>query len=187
MRIGAKSVKECITNGSKELYSRNLGSASFGASGWSKRYQQGVDWRTLARNYSPEVMKASLNGDIIKEKSFDELKGYIGKLDNLTVRKWYVYHDTRIHNEIDASMSVEEQARQTFALRNQYRAQARDLMADQNLRAELDAKYPSKTWEEMIRHKTVDKGMSYEEAVLDIYRTSAQSNKKVNASLGLKE
>lgn len=60
-------------------------------------------------------------------------------------------------------------------------------MANPNLRAELDAQYLSKTWEEMIYHKTVDKGMSYEEAVLDVYRTTTQSNKKVDASFGLKE
>lgn len=39
----------------------------------------------------------------------------------------------------------------------------------------------------MIYHKTVDKGMSYEAAVLDIYRTATQSNKKTNTSFGLKE
>lgn len=60
-------------------------------------------------------------------------------------------------------------------------------MANPNLRAELDAQYLSKTWEEMIYHKTVDKGMSYEEAVLDVYRRTTQSNKKVDASFGLKE
>lgn len=39
----------------------------------------------------------------------------------------------------------------------------------------------------MIYHKTVDKGMSYEETVLDVYRTATQSNKKTNTSFGLKE
>lgn len=67
------------------------------------------------------------------------------------------------------------------------RTQARDLMVNPNLRAELDAQYLSKTWEEMIYHKTVDKGMSYEETVLDVYRTATQSNKKTNTSFGLKE
>ena len=32
----------------------------------SKRYQQGVDWRTLARNYSPEVLQSREKRDIIK-------------------------------------------------------------------------------------------------------------------------
>lgn len=67
------------------------------------------------------------------------------------------------------------------------RAQARDLMANPNLRAELDAQYLSKTWEEMIYHKTVDKGMSYEVVLLDVYRKATQGNKKINASFGLKE
>jgi hypothetical protein len=81
---------------------------------------------------------------------------------------------------------MEKQARKAFELRNQYRTQARDLMADQVKRAELDISHPNKTWEEIMRHKTVDKGMSYQEAIEDIYRTAAKSNATVNQRLGVR-
>ena len=51
-------------------------------------------------------------------------------LDDVTVRKWYLYHDTRIHDLIDSSLPMEQKARKAFDLRNEYRTQARDLMND---------------------------------------------------------
>ncbi len=121
----------------------------------------------------------------IESKDFNDLKDYIGKLYDLTVRKWYVYHDDKIHEQIDSSLSMEEKARQAFELRNKYRTQARELMADQEKRRELDAKHPNKTWEETIADKMNRKGLTREEAIADIYRTAIKSNPKVNRKFNL--
>ena len=114
------------------------------------------------------------------------MQAYIGKLDNKTVREWYVYHDKQIHERISKDLPVEEQARQAFELRNQYRRQARDLMADQVLRQQLDRTDPSWTWEGLITHK-IDKnpGISREEAIKRIYESAVKSRRSVNEKFGL--
>ena len=121
----------------------------------------------------------------IESKDFSELQIFLGKLDNLTVRKWYSYHDERIHELIDSSLPIEQKARQAFEIRNKYRTQARNLMADQEARRRLDLTDPNPTWEGILRHKIKEKGMSYEQAIEDIYKTATKSNEKVNRKLGL--
>ena len=121
----------------------------------------------------------------IESKTFEELRDYIGKLDNLTARKWYKYHDEHINEQIDSSLPLEEKARQAFELRNKYRTQTRDLMKDQKLRKELDEKHPNPTWEEILKHKMEEKNMTYDEAIRDIFKTSMKSNVNVNRQLGL--
>ncbi|MBQ7493293.1 MAG: hypothetical protein IJT47_02565 [Selenomonadaceae bacterium] len=106
-------------------------------------------------------------------------------LDDITVRKWYIYHDERIHELIDSSLSLEQKAHQAFDLRNEYRTQARDLMQDRKKRAQLDLQYPNPSWEDILRHKMADKGMTKEQALEDIFKTAMKSNAKVNRSLGL--
>ena len=106
-------------------------------------------------------------------------------LDDVTVRKWYLWHDTRITEQIDQSLSMEEKARKAFELRNEYRTQARDLMQNQKLRQKLDLEHPNPTWEGILKHKMEDKGMTYEESIKDIYETSTKSNSTVNRQLGL--
>ncbi len=121
----------------------------------------------------------------IEKKSFEELAAYKGKLDNATVRKWYVYHDKHIHKEIDKNQSVEDMAHQAFDLRNKYRTEARDLMADQNERRKLDVSDPNWEWEALIQDKMQRKGISREQAVVDIYETAVKSNRFVNNEFGL--
>ena len=106
-------------------------------------------------------------------------------LDDVTVRKWYLWHDTRITEQIDQSLSMEEKARKAFELRNEYRTQARDLMQNQKLRQKLDLEHPNPTWEEKIAEKMSKKNMTREEAIADIYETAVKSNPEVNRKLGL--
>ena len=110
---------------------------------------------------------------------------YIGKLDNLTVREWYVYHDERIHDEIPLDGTMEQIARQAFDLRNLYRQQARMLMADTKERQRLERERPNKSWEDLIKDKMERKKMTRQQAIEDIYKTAIKSNKKVNAKFGL--
>ena len=60
---------------------------------------------------------------------------------------------------IDDSLPLEQQARQAFDLRNQYRTQTRELMSDRKLAESLYATDPNLTWEQVIQ-KQVDKGLS---------------------------
>ena len=67
-----------------------------------------------------------------------------------------------------------------------YRTQARELMGDQQVeRAKLDRDYPNWSWEDKVANKMNRKGMTREEAIIDIYKTAIKSNAKVNANWGL--
>ena len=149
-----------------------------------------VSWTQKARGYGGKKIDSRLSpnesqSDILKKKTFEELQAYIGKLDNKTVREWYIYQSEWIHSQISTELPIEERARQAFELRNQYRRQARDLLADQELRERLDREKPMREWESIVADKMRRKGMSRQEAVEDIDRTAIKSNEGVNKKLGL--
>ena len=84
-----------------------------------------------------------------------------GKMSDRDARLWYVAHDKNIPDLIDRTKPIEDQARQACDLRNQYRYQARELMADQEKRKKLDVTDPIKSFDELMQHKMEDKGLSY--------------------------
>lgn len=85
-------------------------------------------------------------------------------MGNQDVRKWYVDKVSKITEGIDKSLPIEQQARQAFEARNAVRTEARDMMADQETRKQLDKEHPNKTFEELIESKMKRKGMTREEA-----------------------
>lgn len=123
--------------------------------------------------------------DFISSKSFKELHYFIKKLPDRVVRKWYKTHDSAIPTMIDRTKSLEQQARQAFELRNLHRTQARDLMLDQEKRRQLDITDPNKSFEELVNDKMKRKGLSREEALIDIISTATKTRKSVDVSLGL--
>ena len=125
--------------------------------------------------------------DVLNAKGFDEIKGLKGKLGDREARAWYDAHDKRIPELIDKTQPIEEQARQAHGLRNQYRTQTRDLMKNQTLRKDLDARFPNETFDETVARKMRDKGLTREQALEDIVRTAATPNKEVNKKYGLEE
>ena len=149
-----------------------------------------VSWTQKARGYGGKKIDSRLSpnesrSDILKKKTFEELQTYVGALDSKTVREWYIYQTDWIHSQISTELPIEERAQQAFELRNKYRRQARDLMADQELRKRLDREKPMKEWEPAVADKMRRKGMSRQEAIEDIYRTAIKSNEGVNKKLGL--
>ena len=150
-----------------------------------------VSWTQKARGYGGKKIDSRLSpnesqSDILKKKTFEELQAYVGALDNKTVREWYIYQSEWIHSQISTELPIEERARQAFELRNQYRRQARDLMADQELRRKLDREDPVWTWEALIAHKMQKRpGISREDAVRSIYESAVRSRRSVNEKFGL--
>ncbi len=108
-----------------------------------------------------------------------------GKLSDREARRWYLEQDKRIPDLIDKNLSLEEQARQACELRNKFRAQTRDLMADQEKRKQLDKDEPNKSFEELLDQKMKNKNLSREEAIKDIIKTATKTRKAVNEELGL--
>lgn len=113
----------------------------------------------------------------LTEKDYNDIIDMKGKMSDYKVRKWYDYHDKRIGELLDRSQPLEAQAHQAHSLRNQYKFQARELMADQEKRKLLDEKYPLNDFQ------------YYYEKDDDIYKaiigSSMRPNKKVNRQYGL--
>ena len=147
------------------------------------RYRCAIIYREVGEK-KPVRPRAPAHKDI-ESRDFDDLQAFLGKLDNLTVRKWYIYHDERIHELIDSSLPMEQKARMAFDLRNMYRTQARELMADKEERRRLDRDNPNKTWEETIEDKMRRKNLTREEAIADIHQTAVKSNAEVNRKFNL--
>ncbi len=121
----------------------------------------------------------------LTDRDYNDIIYMKGKMSDLDVRKWYLAHDKTIPDLIDKSLPVEEQARQACDLRNKFRTQARNLMADQEMRKELDITDPNKSFEELIASKMERKNMTRSEAVEDILKTATKTRKSVNKKLGL--
>lgn len=133
-----------------------------------------------------EMLKAGKQ-EHINQMEFSDMSGLVGKLGNKETRLWYKSHDERIIDQIDPSLSLKEQAMQAHRMRNEFRTQARDLMADQKARRELDEKHPNITFEELMERKEKKYGLTGEEAYKDIIRSSGITNKKYDAIAGVKE
>ena len=135
------------------------------------------------RNVSHKAVQAYTK--VLTSKDFNDIIYLKETLPNYYVRAWYLAHDKKIPDLIDRSKSIEEQARQACELRNTFRTQARDLMADQAVRRELDKTDPNKTFEELLKSKMERKNMTREEAVADILSTATKTRKSVNQKYGL--
>ena len=107
-----------------------------------------------------------------------------GTLSNVDTRKWYLEQEAKIPNLIDHSLPLEQQAKQAFDLRNQYRARARELMSDRQLAELLYVTDPNLTWEQIVQ-KQIDKGLSGDDIYKAIIESSQRSRTSVNQLLGL--
>ncbi len=119
----------------------------------------------------------------------EKLSKYIGKpiveTDNQHIREWYYANVGDIPNQIDRSKSREEQARQAYTLRNQYKHQARAAMSDEETAKMLEETRPVIPFDELLESKMRRKGLSKEEAMEDIIQTASKTNADVNKEFGL--
>lgn len=141
------------------------------------KYNEPEKWETLKTEKQ----------DRLNRMDFPEMGKLKGKLGNMETRLWYKSHDEKIPDRIDSSLPLRDQAEQAFNMRNEHRTQARELMADQNARAELDRKRPNPTFDQMLEHKQIKYGLSEEAAYEDIIRSSRTTNKKYDQIAGVKE
>ena len=107
------------------------------------------------------------------------------KMSNESVRKWYVANVSKIPNAINKSLPLEAQARQAFEMRNEYRRIAREYMADTETAKKLNKLRPTKTFDELLSDKMQRKGLTKQEALVDILETASKTNKDVNKNFGL--
>ncbi len=110
---------------------------------------------------------------------------WFGKFTDREVRYWYNYQDKQIPFRIDASKTLEEQAREACELRNLYKAQARLMMEDREKAKSLDIEHPIRSFEQILKDKMELKGLTKDEAITDILKTASTPNKIVNAKFGI--
>lgn len=127
----------------------------------------------------------------INSMDFSEMSALKEKLGNKETRLWYKDHDKKIPEMINRKLSLEDQAKQASELRNQFRTQARDLMADQEERKKLDLAYPNLPFDYYIKKysKPNEKGEvpTKEEVYKKIVEKSTTSNKKYDRKAGVEE
>ena len=144
------------------------------------------DFKKMLYNNSDEYkqLRHQFNEKVINS-DYDDIKHLNGSLSDKVTRQWYVLYDKKIPDMIDRNQSIEDQARQAHALRNQFRTNARDLMLNQDERKWLDNSHPNLTFEDQVDKTISDKGMTRDEAIQDILKTASKSNKKVNEKFKL--
>lgn len=109
-----------------------------------------------------------------------------GSLSDADARRWYREQLDRIWSQIPENLSKELQARQLIELRNRYKRQARDLMADREKAAELDTSDPIRPVEYYVE-KGKAKGYT-DDALWDyLIRSSRRSRSMVDQLFGLEE
>lgn len=147
----------------------------------------GLDKAEQFEEYKDKYLKAAkAQENSVKPLTNSSNNGII-LMGNQDVRNWYVDKVSKIHDEIDKSLPLEQRAKQAFEARNKIRTEARNLMADQETRKKLDKEHPNKTFEELVESKMKRKGMTREEAIQDVYDTATKTNADVNKELGLGE
>lgn len=105
-------------------------------------------------------------------------------LSNVEARKWYLEQEAKIPDLIDKSISLEQQAKQAFDLRNQFRTQARELMSDRELAESLNITDPNRSWEQIVQRQ-IEKGFTGDDIYKEIIESAQRSRIEVNKSLGL--
>lgn len=112
-----------------------------------------------------------------------------GSLTNSETRSYYAEAERRLKSLNDtlakSDMPLDQRALIAQELRNEIRTKARALMADQNLASQLFREEPNKNMEQLIEHKAQKYGMSREQALDDIIRSSSTSRESVNTRLGI--
>lgn len=181
--LDAKSVKISVYAGSTQNVRVTRRSEA-----WAENFAAYMDNGANAKNVPSEIVgmiRGYFDGKVNSSLTNSGIERGIIKLNNQEVRKWYVDEVSNITVKIDKSLPIEQQAKQAFEARNSIRTKARDMMADQETRKQLDKEHPNKTFEELIESKMKRKGMTREEAIRDIYDTATKTNTNINKELGL--
>ncbi|WZX99219.1 T7SS effector LXG polymorphic toxin [Bacillus sp. FSL W7-1360] len=130
------------------------------------------------------VAKGAKNADKVGDVSSKIPQN--GTLSALESRKWYLDQEKAIPSRIDPNAPLEQQARQSFALRNSARTKARDLMEDRELAKKITAENPNLTWEQVLskaKNNLIDQGnknFTLEDVFTEIIGSSQRSRKSVN-------
>ena len=144
------------------------------------------------KGYNSIIISLSINE--VKDNNFR--KTLLNKIKLLTgdmkyrshtlkeAREWYFEQELRIKDIIDKDLSLFEQAKQAFHLRNYIRIMARLFMKDGIMLEELTVIEPVLLWENLVNQKIAE-GFRGNEIWLEIIKGAGRSRASVNRYLGI--
>ncbi len=110
-----------------------------------------------------------------------------GTMTDLAAREWYLSQEAKIPSLLNKTASLEDQAKQAFNLRNAFRTEARDLMADRAKADALNKNEVNYTWEQIVAKYSEGGKVSGKALWQKIIDASQKSRASVNESLGAKK
>ncbi len=105
-------------------------------------------------------------------------------LSDTETRRWYLDAEAKIPDLIDRTKPLEQQAKQAFEFRNQFRTQARNAMTNKAGAEGLFGSRPNMTWEQIV-NKYARRGYSGDALYQEIIKASQRSNADVNNLLAV--
>jgi len=103
---------------------------------------------------------------------------------NPQARQWYTNQVRQMPSRIDTSQPLQQQAQQSFNMRNQIRTQSRLSMEDRVSAEMLNQARPNLTWEQVVARYQA-RGFSGDDLWREIIRASQRSNPQVNQFFGI--
>lgn len=113
-------------------------------------------------------------------------KNAILYMNNRDVRKWYIKSISKIKEGLDTTLPLREQANIAYNKRNEIKRIARESMADFGTREFLDDTKAIISFDKLLNDKMSRKGLSENEAYIDIINTASKPNANVNKELRIK-
>ena len=172
----------------------NISGGPFGAAGYYINGERGslagaaLDQITFSFGGAPGEGFLSRPQTILKTNpGYEFINGIRAySLSNVDARVWYLAKEATILSHLNAKSPLIEQAKQAFALRNQFRSEARILMADRLEAERLNRTDPNMTWSQVVS-KYSKEGQSPDQLYQAIIDASTRSRGSVNEQLGLKK
>ena len=143
----------------------------------------GGAYNTINSNSVSYRQKPTNSNTSNSENLIDGKKPY--SLSDKDARQWYLDKEKTIPDLIDRSLPLEQQAKQAFAFRNQFRTQTRELMSNREMADYLYKNEPNMTWEQIVE-KYRSKGFKGDDIYSEIINSSQRSRKSVNDVFGVK-
>ncbi len=98
---------------------------------------------------------------------------------------FYLKAEAQMDDLAPTDLSLKDTARWYFDYRNFLRSRTRYLMADRDRAIGFELSDPNFTFEELIQHKIINKGLSGDDIYIDIINSAPKSRTSVNQSLGI--
>ncbi|MBR3515779.1 MAG: hypothetical protein IKO10_05640 [Lachnospiraceae bacterium] len=107
------------------------------------------------------------------------------KTDNQSIREWYVANVEAIPEWVAGVEPLRAKAKAAFYMRNWLKQTARRAMEDTETAGLLEKYRPVPKFDDLLKKKMREKGLTRKEALEDILETASKTNRNVNEEFGI--